>query len=325
LTNMKIRLIFWITAMLLGIAVFIPTVGAQEHTNVVDFNKQIVSVYGLAGMPWEIETSYEEEKSRAWMDALHHAYESILSVPLMEGVDVRNALDLNPSLKERLGMILFAAKKTFFEPDVSGLVRCRLEVPFFGKMSLRSAFYLAALRPQPMEPKSFLASWAYIASDTYENSSEASGTEVSRIVVDMRHTNFEPSIFPRFFNEEGRLLFQEAQVPGPERFSRPMVKFSDNVEDAYARVDSKKVLFAAGFIPQLSKRDVKISHPEAEMFLHFCRLMTMQPLGEREILIIYGSRNPYGGLLPKAQAKEKETDKTRKSTTQLRGKQSKTK
>jgi len=97
--------------------------------------QQKLEVFGLAGTPWESETSYDEERSRAWMDALHHAYERILALPLMEGKQVAHVLQENAALKERLGLVLMSAPKTFFQPDISGMVRCRVDVPLTGKIS----------------------------------------------------------------------------------------------------------------------------------------------------------------------------------------------
>lgn len=407
-------------------------VPAPAASSAVDFDRQLVSVWGLAGMPWETETSYEEEKARAWMHALHQGYEAMLDIPLMEGLVVRQALQMNPALKERLGMVLLSAPKTFFEPDLTGLLRCRLEVPFSGPVSLRSALYLAALRPQPMEPHSLLASWAVPATSpipvagpaplasrfqaspaegdpagpdtapltaaasrpgtlrhlyreadsaattpdtrrtdqddrdrdrdagaaargTSEPTSAAyrdrvtmtggtasagadpaateppadqegalpadlrtartgslplpdrpAGPAVRRLVLDLRRTAFEPSLFPRFFAEDGRLLFQEAQIPGPERFSRPAIRFTRDIGAAEKGLGSTEVMYIAAFLPPLSHRDVKIAAAETSTFLAFCRHLAANPLGGREILIVHGDSTFAGGLLPKASAAAKD-------------------
>ncbi len=277
----------------------------------VDFVKQIVTVWGLAGIPWESASSYEEEKARAWMDALHHGYEAVLSLPLMEGRQVRNVISISPGMKDRLGMVLLSAPKTFFDPDQTGLVRCRVELPFSGKMSLRSALYLAALRPQSLEPTAFLASWALPLHATQTagipGPDVASGEKsLARIVLDLRGTRFEPALFPRFFNEDGRLLFQEATVPKPERFSRPIVRFSQDIRDAYDQIDGERVCLVSALVPPLSHSDVKILDREAEVFSQFCRRILKEPLGKEEILIVYGNRPAFGGVLPKAQVKGKE-------------------
>ena len=358
-------------------------VPAPAASSAVDFDRQLVSVWGLAGMPWESETSYEEEKARAWMHALHQGYEALLDIPLMEGLVVRQALQMNPALKERLGTVLLSSPKTFFEPDLTGLLRCRLEVPFSGPVSLRSALYLAALRPQPMEPQALLASWAVPATSpvtvtepaplasrfqtaapagdptgpdatpptaaapragtvrhlyretdstaTGQTASEPAalrgtlpadprtartgslalpdqptGPAVRRLVLDLRRTAFEPSLFPRFFAEDGRLLFQEAQIPGPERFSRPTIRFTRDLGAAEEGLSGSEVMYIAAFLPPLSHRDVKIAAAEATAFLAFCRHLTANPLGGREILIVYGDSPFAGGLLPKASAAAKD-------------------
>jgi hypothetical protein len=333
--------------LILACLALLPCAAARAEeggvTPVIDFNRQILTAWGLAGTPWEESVSYEEEKARAWMSALHQAYAAILSVPLMEGALVRQVLLLNPGLKGRLGVVLLTAPKTFYTVDSAGLVRCKLEVPFSGPRSLRSALYLAALRPQPMEPRSFLASWSAPfpeekmaplpsgrATDTTATTDEtvgepdredsgaepATGHPLRRLVLDLRRTTFEPSLFPRFFTEEGRLLFQEAQIPSPERFSRPMVRFSERIEDAEAGMEAGKCTFVAAHVPAGSKRDVKIGTAETEVFLHFCRQMIATPLAIREILIIHGQRVPIAGLMPKTKPKEKdkEADKTGKGS-----------
>ena len=167
---------------------------AEKTANHKVFLDQKLEVFGLGGTPWE-EGSYESERGRAWMDAMHHAYEQILSLTIMDGKEVKHVLHTNKALKERLGMILMSAPKTFYQKDVSGLVRCKLEIPISGKLSLRSAFYLAALRPQPMQPTGFLASWSSIISvdETQEPS------PYKRIVIDARKFDFIPALFPRFF------------------------------------------------------------------------------------------------------------------------------
>ncbi len=76
--------------------------------NFVDSNaflQQKLEVFGLAGNPWESETSYDEERSRAWMDALHHAYERILALPLMEGKQVAHVLQENAALKDYINKL----------------------------------------------------------------------------------------------------------------------------------------------------------------------------------------------------------------------------
>ncbi|MBR4329934.1 MAG: hypothetical protein IKP71_08765, partial [Candidatus Riflebacteria bacterium] len=52
---------------------------AENLVNHKVFLNQKLEVFGLGGTPWE-EGSYETERGRAWMDAMHHAYEQILSL-----------------------------------------------------------------------------------------------------------------------------------------------------------------------------------------------------------------------------------------------------
>jgi len=219
------------------------------------FLQQKLEVFGLAGTPWESETSYEEERSRAWMDALHHAYEQILELPLMEGKQVAHVLQANAALKERLGLVLLSAPKTFFQPDIAGMVRCRVDVPLTGKLSLRSALYLAALRPQPQQPSSFLASWtAGVKVDE-----KMPVPKFSRVVIDVRRFVFEPSLFPRFFDPAGMLVFQEAMIPQAERFSRPAVRFMTDIRAARAGLSEDEVYTVAAHIAELSCRDITVA------------------------------------------------------------------
>ena len=97
---------------------------AESSFSTNSFVKQNVQVYGLAGMPWEQSVSLEEERARAWVDALHHAYEKILDLPLMEGKLVRQVFQTNSGLRTRLGRVLMTAHKTFYTKDQTGLIRC---------------------------------------------------------------------------------------------------------------------------------------------------------------------------------------------------------
>jgi hypothetical protein len=273
-------------------------VEGQICSSTVDFAAQQLICWGLGGTPWEQQVAPEEERSRAWMDGLHHAYDAILELPLMEGMDVRHAVLANPSLKERLGQLLLAAPKTFFQPDRSGLVRCRLHIPFTGGMSLRSALYLAALRPARAEPLGFVASTTAIASGSRRPMTDAEDDDYARMVLDVRRTRFEPSLFPRFFSEEGHLLFQEGLIPGPFRFSRPVVRFTTAIEDAEKGLKSYDVMYVSAYVSPLMKRDVRVAAPDAEIFHRFCQVLEKEPERNREILIVYGNERPYGGLLP---------------------------
>lgn len=277
--------------------------GAQISSASADFQRQVVVAWGVAGAPWEKQPSFEEERSRAWMDAMHHAYEAILSLPLMEEATVRGAMIQIPTLRERVGRLLLQSPKFFFEPDTTGLLRCRVEVPFAGRDSLRTALYLAALRPGGPEPKGFLASVSVVAKSEEPLADEATGTAPVRAVLDLRRTVFEPSLFPRFFSEDGRLLFQEAQIPSTERFSRPVVRFTSLIEEAAAGVAADGVFYVEAHVPTLARRDVQVRKADEILFHRFCRDLTENPLSQREILIVYGTTMLPAGVLPKAKDK----------------------
>ena len=278
---------------------------AENLANHKVFLKQKLEVFGLGGTPWE-EGSYEAERGRAWMDAMHHAYEQILSLTIMDGKEVKHILHTNKALKERLGMVLMAAPKTFYQKDVSGLVRCKLEIPISGKLSLRSAFYLAALRPQPMQPTGFLASWSVPIK--VDESLEPS--PYKRIVIDARKFDFIPSLFPRFFDEQGALLFQESMVPQAERFSRPVVLFSTNMIDARADLNEKEVFTLASKMHELHKSDIIVKNEDLKEFKHFCNDIIHTPKKQREIMIVYNPDKKIKiGAMKKKEASEKSDKK----------------
>jgi len=269
------------------------------------FISQSVQVYGIAGMPWEESMSLEEERARAWVDALHHAYEKILDLPLMEGKLVRQVFQTNSGLKSRLGMILMKAKKTFYTKDQTGLIRCKLDVPFNGKFSIRSALYLAALRPKPIRPVSLLASWSRRLRPT----SKSKAPKFTRMVVDLRDTNYQPSLFPRFFDDKGYLVFQETMLPSHKRFTRPVVKFTENILDAYKDIEEEKVMVVDGMVPNLSTRDIAVVDAEATIFARFCEYIVKNPLGKKEILLVFSAQKIKTGKLSKKKQEVKEENK----------------
>ncbi len=280
---------------------------AEKTANHKVFLDQKLEVFGLGGTPWE-EGSYESERGRAWMDAMHHAYEQILSLTIMDGKEVKHVLHTNKALKERLGMILMSAPKTFYQKDVSGLVRCKLEIPISGKLSLRSAFYLAALRPQPMQPTGFLASWS--SNISVDETQEPS--PYKRIVIDARKFDFIPALFPRFFDEQGNLLFQEAMIPQAERFSRPVVLFATNMITARANLEEKKVFTLSSTMHELHKSDIIVKNADLNEFKQFCNDIIRTPLKQREIMIVYNpDRIIKKGAMKKTEIKE-ESDKNKK-------------
>ena len=278
---------------------------ADNTANHKVFLNQKLEVFGLGGTPWE-EGSYETERGRAWMDAMHHAYEQILSLTIMDGKEVKHILHTNKALKERLGMVLMSAPKTFYQKDVSGLVRCKLEIPISGKMSLRSAFYLAALRPQPMQPTGFLASWS--APIEVDESIEPS--PYKRIVIDARKFDYIPALFPRFFDEHGTLLFQEAMVPQAERFSRPVVLFSTNMIEARANLEEKEVFTLSTTMHELHKSDIIVKNSDLKEFKHFCNDIIRTPKKQRELMIVYNPDNIIKkGVMKKTEVSEKSDKK----------------
>lgn len=303
---MRKLLFLWFSFFLFSL----PVLGQSAGGEIIDFETQKVNAWGFGGSPWEKTISLEEERSRAWMDALHHGYLQILDLPLLEGVTVKNALYANPALKERLGQLLLDCPKTFYQPDESGITRCLVEIPFCGGMSLRSAFYLAALRPNLIEPFHHTASSTVNASAPASLAQViASAGEYRRLVIDLRKSNFEPSLFPRFFDEDGKLIFQEAKIPGPQRFSRPVVKFSKNIGDAEAGLEQSQTMYVAAMVPPLSKCDIRILSPDSDIFARVCRKLATSPEKDGEILVIYGNNLYPGGFLPKLQSKDKEKDK----------------
>ena len=271
--------------------------------------QQKLEVFGLAGTPWESEASYDEERSRAWMDALHHAYERILALPLMEGKQVAHVLQENAALKERLGLVLMSAPKTFFQPDISGMVRCRVDVPLTGKISLRSALYLAALRPQSMQPTSFLASWT----TGVKVDDKMPAPKFNRVVIDARGFYFEPSLFPRFFDASGMLIFQEAMIPQSERFSRPAVRFATDIKVARAGLAEDETFTLAAHINELYSRDIVVEQSDLEVFARFCLDMVQTPLRQREIVIVFDpDRLRKTGRLKKSEQKAETSAESKK-------------
>lgn len=274
------------------------------------FLEQKLEVFGLGGTPWEEESSYEAERGRAWMDAMHHAYEEILSLTVMDGKEVRHILHTNKALKERLGMIIMAAPKTFYQKDVSGLVRCKLEIPISGKLSLRSAFYLASLRPQPMQPTGFLASWSANVG-VIDESQEPS--LYKRVVIDARKYDFIPALFPRFFDERGALLFQESMIPQAERFSRPVVLFCTDMITAREKLDEKEVLTLSSGMHELHKSDIIVKNEDLKEFKRFCNDIMRTPLKQREIMIVYNPEKKIGiGSIKKQEATDNSTNNNKK-------------
>ena len=297
----------FITALVIFCLFWSQSLYADDSINHKVFLNQKLEVYGLGGTPWEEESSYESERGRAWMDAMHHAYEQILSLTVMDGKEVRHILHTNKALKERLGMIIMAADKTFYQKDVSGLVRCKLEIPISGKLSLRSAFYLAALRPQPMQPTGFLASWSANAGVIDEN---LEPSPYKRIVIDARKYDYIPALFPRFFDERGSLLFQEAMIPQAERFSRPVVMFCTDMVTARANLEDKEVFTLSSTMHELHKSDIIVKSADLKEFKKFCNDILRTPLKQRELMIVYNPNKKISkGSIKKQEASENSNNK----------------
>lgn len=281
---------------------------AEIFTEPEIFIDHKLEIFGLAGVPWESEISLDEERARAWMDALHHAYDKVLSLPLMEGKLVRHVLQTNAALKERLGPVLLKAPKTFFQPDASGLIRCRIDVPISGKTSLRSALYLAAMRPQPQLPGSFSPNW----SSGIKIDDKAPAPPFKRLVLDVRPFNFEPSLFPRFFDADGMLLFQESMIPSPQRFSRPVVKFFDDISKAREGLPEDEVYTIAAKVNVLALRDVTVEAADVDIFARFGRELLRSPLQERELAIVFDPlKLRKAGKLGLAEKKDEATEKSK--------------
>ncbi|MBF0498739.1 MAG: hypothetical protein HQM09_01290 [Candidatus Riflebacteria bacterium] len=315
-TRRTFAIIFFITMDFL-LRLFAPySAQAGVASSAVDFERQVVSVWGIGGQPWEESSSYEEERARAWMDALHHAYEETLGIPLSEGLDVRNALHQYPTLRPHMSRILLAAPRTFFEEDESKLIRCRVELPFTGPAGLRSALFLAALHPHGSEPRVFVGTDSAIATEsrlidpadtlgvTVSHTITGSASPVLRVVIDLRETFFEPSLFPRFFDDEGRLIYQEGRISSSERFSRPVVRFSQDIADAVKGLKDDQLLYASGRTPLLSRRDVVIRTPDDDFIRRFCRRLDTEPFWKGEILIIHGNRVIPPGAIVKSSARD---------------------
>lgn len=249
------------------------------------FCEQKLEVFGLGGVPWEDSSSIDEERSRAWMDAMHHAYENILNMPLMEGRLVAHVMQTNPELKTRLGTVILSAPKFFYQSDVSGLIRCRIDVPLTGKNSLRTALYLAALRPQPQEPTMFKPAWAA----GVKIDEKTAVPPFKRLIVDARSFDFVPSLFPRFFDSTGMLLFQETMISLKDRFSRPAIKFMEDISKAREGFAEEDTLTVAAHVNVLSKSDITVENPDALIMAGFVGEMIKKPLGERDIVIVFSS------------------------------------
>lgn len=269
------------------------------------FIEQRVKVFGLAGTPWEDNVAFDEERSRAWMDALHHCYEQILNLPLMEGRLVRHVMQINTGLKQRLGMILLSAKKKFYQADETGIIRCSLEMPLSGKLSLRSALYLAALRPQSHQPADFLASWS--KSLVNNSLSDLPEPEYKRLVIDLRDFYFQPSLFPRFFSQKGELIFQEAMIPQPERFSRPAVLFMTDITEARKELKESEVYLIEAQVDEMATSDITIKDCDLEILTAFSRLLVQEADENRDIVIVFEPEKQLSaGKLKKTQSAEKE-------------------
>lgn len=278
---------------------FSPSWASSQAINQV-FIEQRLEAMGIAGSPWEEHSSYDEERLRAYTDALNHAYEKIINLPLMDGVDLRQVVQSNRALKQRLGELLLGAKKTFYQTDLSGINRCKIEIDLSGKNSLRSTFYLASLRPSPMQPESFLASWtAGIKVDK-----AADPSKYRRVIIDARKSHFSPSLFPRFFAQNGMLIFQEAMIPPAERFSRPVVRFVTSMVEAREGVEERFVYTVESLVDAMHPRDVVINPSEVSEFALFCNDIVRTPQKEREIVIVFDADGvkEYGAL---KQAEEK--------------------
>jgi len=283
---------------------------AENFVDPLAFCEQKLEVFGLGGVPWEESSSHDEERSRAWMDALHHAFENILNMQLMEGRLVAHVLQTNPEMKSRLGNLLLSSPRFFYQSDVSGLIRCRIDVPFTGRNSLRSALYLAALRPQPQEPLAFAPEWAA----GVKINADTPVPPFKRIIVDVRTFDFIPSLFPRFFDSTGMLLFQETMLGLKDRFSRPAIKFMLNIGKAREGFKEEDTLTVSAHVNILSRCDITIENPDAAIMAGFAREMALNPHGERDIVIVFSpERTRKTGTLSRSEKNSEASDKSPKT------------
>lgn len=267
-----------------------------------------VEAYGLGGIPWEEAHSADEERARAYMDALHHAYENVLSLQLMQGVLVKNSMQTNKALRERLGRVLLTAPKTFYQPDASGLLRCKITLPLYGKNSVKTALYLAALKPAPQEPLAFLASWSTLVGIA----NDAKAPDFKRVIIDMRRQDFVPSLFPRFFSETGMLIYQESMTAEPYRFTRPAILFSESITEAREGFEEGETLTLAAHLNPLSSCDITVEEADFNVFARFCKELAQKPIKERDIVIIFNpGRASKTGSMPQSTT-EKDSEQKKK-------------
>lgn len=276
---------------------------ASANENVCDvFVNQKLEAMGIAGSPWEESISYEEERSRAFMDALNHAYEKISNLPLMDGKEVNHIIQSNRAFKERLGQLLMTSPRTFYQADMIGINRCRIEIDLSGKNSLRSTLYLASLRPRSILPKSLVPP----RTSVIEIDKDLAPSKYKRIVIDARKSYFEPSLFPTFFDRSGTLIFQEAMIPQAERFSRPAVRFVTNMIEARKDLKEQQIFTAESLIDEMHPRDIIINPTDVSEFAIFCNDITKTPLKEREIVVVFepNKTKEYGRLKQSEEKKE---------------------
>ncbi|MBF0409527.1 MAG: hypothetical protein HQM10_19460 [Candidatus Riflebacteria bacterium] len=298
------RLIRYFTAILLFFfSTFSGFADAQPSLVETDFLDQKITVWGLGGNPWEDITSSEEERARAWTDALHHAYYEVLSLQFMEKITVKQLLHQYPTLNNSLRRTLLGAEKTLYQKDISGLIRCRVEVPFCGKNGIRAALFLASLFPSKIGPRIFRVP---VSTETQKIS--ASDTPYSRIIVDLRDCIYKPALFPRFFDINGNLLFQESTIPAPERFSRPVIKYSSSMASATEDVEDGKIFYASARTAHNHESDITIIPPDDDEFKNFAAAIASAPLRELDIFVVYDSEKKLSGLIPQ----KKEAAKTAK-------------
>ncbi len=250
---------------------------AEKFSISETFITESIQVEGVAGRPWELVASpLQEEQERAWMDASHHAYEALLKLPFGDGKKVSDCLFVNPSLKKRLGMLLKAAEKDFYTEELSGLVKCKLRVELSGPVSLRSALYLDALKLGAAK-----------ASDIFFRKDRETGEKIkkspySQLVIDMRKTSFEPSLFPKFLNEKGFLLFQEAMIVSPARFSRPAVVYRTEMPD----FTSGNVFFAETSFDSKHPHDIIVKYQDLNEFVLFAGDLEENLLSDKTIVVL---------------------------------------
>lgn len=295
----------------------------------IDFERQSIIAVGIAGQPWEEENyvSSEKEKIRAHYDALHHAYEAILNIPIMEGKYGKHILFQTPVLKEKIKNLLFSLQPTFIG-NKNKLIKCKLEIPFYGINSLFAAFYLASLYPTSkfqsnqnipsskiwplvLSPTNSLKVNAELEQKQQSNKIKTKNAvvnnkihDIKRIIIDLRNTPFQPSLFPCFYTEKGQLIFQESLLYNKSsraKFSRPIIKFYKSILKATENYKENELEFINAKTTDMSTMNITILSSSEVFFVDYVSYIMHKPESDKDIAIVYG--NEYFKFSPGLLAK----------------------